>query len=117
MRLAAAFVTVALAASSLAGCDSGTDAPSAPAAGAARSCAAAATSIEGLRVTAASCTEARRVAIRWSRRDDCRLGEGASRGGCSVGPYRCGAVRADRGIAVSCARPGRTVGFIARRGD
>ena len=117
MRLAAALVTVALAAGSLVGCGSGTDAPSAPAGGTTRSCTAAVTSIEGLRVTAASCAEARRVALGWHRRGDCRLGEGTSRGGCSVGAYRCGAVRADLGIAVTCARPGRTVGFIARRGD
>jgi type IV pilus biogenesis protein CpaD/CtpE len=47
----------------------------------------------------------------WEANPDCAHPQGASRWGCSVGPYRCQAVVTDRGWSVSCARPGRAIGF------
>jgi hypothetical protein len=125
MRLAAALLTAALLAASLAACGSsgsgsettrgGGGQQSSPAGASAQACAAA-TRVEGLRVTAASCGEGQRVALAWVHGSDCQPGAGASRAGCRVGSYRCGAVRADRGVAVTCARPGRTVAFVVPRG-
>jgi len=42
---------------------------------------------------------------------------GASRSSCSVyGGYRCLGAVTDRGVAVSCARTGSSVAFVAKRG-
>lgn len=143
MRLAVPLATVALAAGLLAGCgDSGSGpagtgpeggsgsagarpeggtgsqpragASSAPAGARARACGATATRARGLRVVAVTCEEGRRVLRAWGRGRGCRPAAGAGRGACTVRSYRCAAVGADRGIAVSCARPGRTVSFLAR---
>jgi hypothetical protein len=127
MRLVAALAIAALVAGSPAGCGgSGTSespgsggqrtgGPTAPAGATARGCGVATARIVGLRIAVASCEEGRRIALRWERASGCQPSAGASRAACSVGRYRCSAVRADRGTAVSCARPGHTVAFIARR--
>lgn len=47
----------------------------------------------------------------WTASPACRHPQGASRWGCSVGPYRCQAVVVDRGWSVDCARPGRSIAF------
>ncbi|HET9592821.1 MAG TPA: hypothetical protein VFP17_07890 [Solirubrobacterales bacterium] len=47
----------------------------------------------------------------WMRSAACRHPQGASRWGCSVGPYRCQAVVTDRGWTVDCAKPGRSIAF------
>ncbi len=52
----------------------------------------------------------------WERNPDCRHPRGASRWGCSVGPYRCQGVVTDRGWSISCAKPGRSIAFIVRPG-
>jgi hypothetical protein len=132
MRLAAALVIVVFIAGSLGGCgsDSGSKPPpgdgrpqgpggesSSPTGATVRTCAMTTMPIEGLRITAASCGEGRRVARGWLHGGGCLPGADASRAACSVAPYRCSAVRADRGIAVNCARPGRTVAFIVPRGS
>jgi hypothetical protein len=49
----------------------------------------------------------------WEAKPDCAHPRGASRWGCSVGPYRCQAVVTDRGWSVSCAKPGRSIAFTA----
>jgi hypothetical protein len=51
----------------------------------------------------------------WERDPDCRHPRGASRWGCSVGPYRCQGVVTGRGWSISCAKPGRSIAFIVRR--
>jgi len=49
------------------------------------------------------------------RRDpSCRHPQGASRWGCSIGPYGCQGVVTDRGWSVSCSKPGRSVAFTVR---
>ncbi|HET7454980.1 MAG TPA: hypothetical protein VFJ76_05615 [Solirubrobacterales bacterium] len=47
----------------------------------------------------------------WMASPNCGHPHGASRWGCSVGPYRCQAVVVDRGWAVDCAMPGRSISF------
>ena len=54
---------------------------------------------------------AREVRSAWEANADCARPHGASRWGCSVGPYRCQGVVTDRGWSISCARPGRSLGF------
>jgi uncharacterized protein YceK len=58
----------------------------------------------------ASATKAE-VRAEWEESPDCVHPQGASRWGCSVGPYRCQAVVTDRGWSVDCAKPGRSIAF------
>jgi hypothetical protein len=133
MRLISALAIVALAAALMAGCssssDEGTQTDAGPAAqsprasgaeapvgAAAKSCDTHAVDAEALRVTAVSCGEGRRVMFGWQQAEGCGLIDGASRGSCPVRSYRCLATKADRGISVSCARPGHSIAFIAKRG-
>lgn len=88
-------------------------APNAPAGSKVVACKAGAAGVEGLRAAAVDCGTARATMLRWGRTEGCDLAAGASRGSCSLGGFRCQAVRADRGVAVSCARPGGDVAFIA----
>lgn len=133
MKLAAPLAILALAAALLGGCGSSADesaqtgtAPAAeqPRAGgseaplgtSAKRCDTHAVDAEGLRVTAVSCGEGRRVMFGWQRAEGCGLIDGASRGSCAVRSYRCLTTKTDRGLVVSCARPGRSIAFIAQRG-
>lgn len=50
----------------------------------------------------------------WMSSQSCRHPHGASRWGCSVGPYRCQAVVTGRGWSVDCARPGQSIPFTVR---
>jgi hypothetical protein len=47
----------------------------------------------------------------WMSSPSCRHPHGASRWGCSVGPYRCQAVVTERGWSVDCAKPGQSIAF------
>jgi hypothetical protein len=51
------------------------------------------------------------VRAQWEASPSCAHPQGASRWGCSVGPYRCQAVVVDRGWSVDCAKPGRSISF------
>ena len=51
------------------------------------------------------------VRAEWIESPSCEHPPGASRWGCSVGPYRCQAVVTDRGWSVDCAKPGRSIAF------
>jgi hypothetical protein len=90
-------------------------APNAPAGSKVVACEESAESVEGLRATAVDCATAERVMRHWENHRSCALPGGASRGSCSLGGFRCQTVRADRGVAVSCARPGGDIAFIATR--
>lgn len=130
MRLAASLAIVALAAALLAGCGSSSDGsdgagstaaptagePGTPAGASARACAIGAGGASGLRVTAVSCGKGEEAVIAWRRDATCRPSAGGSRAGCTVAGYRCIATATDRGLAVSCARPGRSIAFTAKRG-
>lgn len=88
----------------------------APVGASTKSCDSFATDAEQLRATGISCDLARQVMYGWQRVDTCALPDGASRGGCLARSYHCQAVRTGRGTAVSCARAGESIAFIARRG-
>jgi hypothetical protein len=67
-----------------------------------------------LRATGVDCDTARATLARWAEAGDCALSGDASRGSCALGQFRCQAVKSDQGLAVSCARPGADVAFIAK---
>lgn len=92
MRLATPFALIALAAALLVGCGGSDDSTTAPQ-GADKSTAEA------------------EVRAEWVESPACGRPDGASRWGCSVGPYRCQAVVVDRGWSVDCAKPGRSISF------
>jgi len=87
----------------------------APPGAAAKSCETFVADAEDLRATNIPCEQARQVVYGWQREPSCALAAGSSRGGCLTRSYRCQAVRAERGVAVSCARAGESLAFIARR--
>ncbi len=134
MRLAIPLATVALATVLLSGCgdssssDSGgsttatesTKSPpastsTAPIGASARSCDSYAVDAEALRAAGLSCKEARQVMYGWQRQPACSRPVGASRTSCLTRSYRCLGARTDRGIAVSCARAGESIAFIAKK--
>ncbi len=87
-----------------------------PAGASARSCTGGEAGIEGLRVTGIDCGDGQAVAAAWSSQGGCASPADSSRFSCSVRGYRCLGTVAEHGIAVSCARPGRSIAFLARRG-
>jgi hypothetical protein len=82
----------------------------------AHTCAASTRGVGELRVTGVACSAAVGVAGGWAAKGSCAMPKTASRGSCTVGRYRCLAAATERGLTVSCARPGRSISFIARRG-
>lgn len=80
----------------------------------ARSCAGGA-EIADLRVTGTGCDTAQAVATGWIGKADCATPREASRLSCTVRDYRCLGTATDSGIAVSCARPQRSIAFVAKR--
>ena len=129
MRLASAIAIVALAAALLGGCGSSSedgsgsgstaapkvDESGAPAGASAQACVLNVDGVSGLRVTGISCGKGQKTAIAWQRDATCRPAGGGSQAGCTVGGYRCITTATDRGLAVSCARPGRSIAFTAKR--
>jgi hypothetical protein len=89
-------------------------APNAPAGSKVVSCKVSGGATVGLRATAIDCGTARATMRRWARERSCAMTEGASRGSCALGGFRCQAVRSGRGAAVSCARSGADVAFIVK---
>ncbi len=90
--------------------------PAAPPGASARACEGTVAGSEDLRVTGIGCDAGVRVAAAWLGKPPCAAPAGGSRFSCSVDDgYRCLGTSAERGIAVSCARPGASVAFIAKR--
>jgi hypothetical protein len=87
-------------------------APNAPAGSKVISCKAGGGTAR-LRATAIDCGIARKTMQGWAHSHSCALPSGASRASCSLGSFRCQAVRVDRGATVSCARMDGDVSFIA----
>lgn len=129
MRLAVPFAIVACAAALAVGCgDSGDDAEpgstatapgaaqgSAPPGASARHCQGANGTAGSLRATNISCEEARLLVAGWLRQDGCAPADGASRSSCRLeGAYDCLTVATDRGLSVSCARPGHSLAFTVK---
>lgn len=87
--------------------------PNAPAGSKVASCAENRMEMEQLRATEVGCATARATMERWERSHVCTLGNG-SRSSCSLGGFRCQAVKVDKGASVSCAGPEGDVSFIAK---
>jgi hypothetical protein len=125
MRLAVPIAIMALAAALLGGCggSSGSDSSAAPQRGAAtapagasaQSCGVRVAGVEELHATGITCGNAKAVLLAWQRSDGCVGSQGISHIACTVRSYRCIATRTDRGLSVSCARPGRSLAFISKR--
>jgi hypothetical protein len=67
-------------------------------------------------VVGVGCAVGRGVVAAWVNKDACQGPAGASRSACTVSDYRCVGAATERGIAVSCAQPSRSISFIAKRG-
>jgi hypothetical protein len=67
-----------------------------------------------LRATAVGCDTARTTMEQWEQSQACTLDAGGSRSSCSLGSFRCQAVRVEQGVSVSCAGPEGDVAFIVR---
>jgi hypothetical protein len=91
-------------------------APNAPAGSKVVACEESAEGMEGLRATAVDCGTAERIMRRWAKHRSCTLPDGASRGSCALGGFRCQTVKSGDGEAVSCARPGGDIAFIVHPG-
>jgi hypothetical protein len=89
-------------------------APNAPAGSKVVVCSGGGEESAQLRATAIDCDTARTTMQHWESAEACNLGDDDSRGSCSVGAFRCQAVKVDRGLSVSCAKPGGDVAFIAK---
>ncbi|HKB50576.1 MAG TPA: hypothetical protein VKC63_04015 [Solirubrobacterales bacterium] len=91
--------------------------PAAPPGASARACSGTFVGTGEVRVTGVSCDAGRGVVSAWVYKRACTSQVGVSRFSCSVhGGYRCLGAATERGIAVSCARPGSSVAFIAKHG-
>lgn len=89
--------------------------PDAPPGASARTCEGTVVSSAELRVTGISCDVGLRVVAAWAGKPSCSAPASGSRFSCAVyDGYRCLGTRAERGIAVSCARPGASASFIAK---
>jgi hypothetical protein len=91
--------------------------PAAPPGASSRACESPVVGTEQLRVTGIGCDPGRRVAAEWVDKPACSSPADASRFSCIVDDrYRCLGAATGRGIAVSCAHPGSSVAFVAKRG-
>jgi hypothetical protein len=91
--------------------------PPAPPGASARRCEGTVAGTGHVRVTGIGCDVGRGVVAAWAGKAACVSPAGESRFSCSVHRgYRCLGASAERGIAVSCSRPGSSVSFLARRG-
>jgi len=129
MRIAGPLLSLALAAALLAGCGSSSsdstagrtepapaaESSTAPAGASAQACDTYAVDAKTLRASGVPCGQARQVMYGWQRAGGCSTGA-SSRSACEVRGWRCLSARTDRGVAVSCAGPGRSISFVARRG-
>ncbi len=92
--------------------------PEAPPGASARSCGrTTVTGTEGLRVTGIGCDVGRGIVAAWTSKPSCAPGNEASRVSCTLPDgYGCIAAAVERGIAVSCSRPGSSLAFLAKTG-
>ena len=79
----------------------------------AKSCEAGGLSGE-VRVTGVSCELGRSLVAGWYKDSACSSPKGASRTSCRLGKFTCLGAVTDRGVAVACAAPGRSVAFLGR---
>jgi hypothetical protein len=77
-------------------------------------CGEGATAGGEVRVTGVSCELGRSLVAGWYKDGACSAPQGASRTSCRLGEFICLGAVTDRGVAVTCAAPGRSVAFIGR---
>ncbi len=127
MRFATPILAIALLLATLSGCGGSSDesgstaspgsrSSTSPAGASVHACPLAIDGIGGLRATGVSCGDAQRLAGAWRRSPSCAAAPGASHSACTLRGYRCIGTVSDRGLSVSCARPGRAIAFTVRRG-
>ncbi len=124
LSIGAGMLAVALLAILASGCGSSGTEPSgtgstetaAPQGAAAQECAGTPAGVDALRVSGVECATGGDVAAGWTAKNACATPAGASRTSCTVGDYRCLGAATERGLAVSCTRPGRSISFIVKRG-
>jgi len=102
MRLSTTLVFLSLAAALLGGCGGSGDSTSTT------------PDRAGKAPTSVNPASTAKIRASWEASPGCKHRPGASRWGCSVGPYRCQAVVTDRGWAVDCAKPGRSIAFTVK---
>jgi hypothetical protein len=91
-------------------------APEAPQGVRAKSCRSVSAVAGGeVRVTGLACASGRRIAAAWSRTKSCFEPAAASRTVCRLSGLICLGAVTDRGIAVNCAAPGRSISFLGKR--
>jgi hypothetical protein len=123
LSIGAGVLAVALVAMLASGCGSSdtessgesSDRTVAPQGAAVQGCAGASAGVEGLRVSGVGCAAGRAVVAAWTAKSACAKPTGASRTSCTAGDYRCLGAATERGLAVSCARPGHSVSFVFKR--
>jgi hypothetical protein len=122
--LGAGMLVVALLAILASGCGSSdrnssgeesTTKTAAPPGAAALACAGAPAGARALRTSGAGCATGREVVAGWTAKNACRANAGASRTSCTVAGYRCLGIATEHELAISCARPGHSVSFLAKR--
>jgi len=67
-----------------------------------------------LRVTGVSCSKGKTIAAGWRAKSGCAPGTNESRSACTVDGFRCLTSSVGQGLAVTCARPGHSIAFIAK---
>jgi hypothetical protein len=88
--------------------------PNAPAGAKVVTCKESEAELTELRASGVGCGTARKTMRQWSGHHDCTLGAKDTRGSCSLGEFRCQAVRTGGAASVSCAHSGGDVTFIAK---
>jgi hypothetical protein len=89
-------------------------APNAPAGSKVVDCKETEAELTELRASGVDCGTARKTMHAWAAHHDCALGAKDTRGSCSLGEFRCQAVRTGGAASVSCAHSGGDVTFIAK---
>lgn len=89
-------------------------APNAPAGSKVVDCKESEPEMTELRASGVGCGAARKAMAAWGAHPGCALGAKATRGSCSIGAFRCQAVRTGGAASVSCAHSGGDVTFIAK---
>jgi hypothetical protein len=122
--VAAGLLAIALLAIPVTGCGSadtgssgeGSTKTTAPPGAAVLACSGTPAGAGALRASGVTCDTGRNVVAGWAAKAACAAPAGSSRTSCTVGAYRCLGVAANRGLTVSCARPGRSISFVIKHG-
>lgn len=78
-------------------------------------CEGAIAGVGRVRASGTGCAIARGIVASWDNKVACGAAANGSRASCSVENYRCLGAATERGLAVTCARPGSSISFVAKR--